>query len=75
MAPSSWPRSLVRWGAAAALAATVLLAGSSAHAARLRVVTFNVAMGIAFGEPMAGMVRTTFTRNRHLARFDVIGLQ
>lgn len=50
-------------------------AARPASAAELRVVTFNIAMGAAFRKPFTGMIRDTFEQNRHLARFDVIGLQ
>jgi endonuclease/exonuclease/phosphatase family metal-dependent hydrolase len=53
----------------------VLFASASAAAADLRVVSFNVAMGAAFRKPFAGLIRSTFTNNPHLRRFDVIGLQ
>ncbi len=54
-----------------------LLATSSARArpVTLRVVTFNVAMGVAFRQPITGLIRRTFEHNAHLERFDVIGLQ
>jgi endonuclease/exonuclease/phosphatase family metal-dependent hydrolase len=46
-----------------------------ARATELRVVTFNVAMGLSFRKPIAGLIRSTFANNEHLRRFDVIGLQ
>jgi endonuclease/exonuclease/phosphatase family metal-dependent hydrolase len=66
------------FGSALLVAVTfVLLFGAArpAHAAELRVVTFNIAMGAAFRTPFTGLIRGTFEENRHLARFDVIGLQ
>jgi len=72
----AWSRSgRVRRALAAALCFVALLAGTTAHAAQLRVVTFNVATGIAFRKPFLGLIRSTFTNNPYLARFDVIGLQ
>jgi endonuclease/exonuclease/phosphatase family metal-dependent hydrolase len=60
----------------ACLAALSVLGGPrSARAAEVRVVTFNIAMGLAFGKTFAGLIRSTFTHNDHLRRFDVIGLQ
>jgi endonuclease/exonuclease/phosphatase family metal-dependent hydrolase len=69
-----------RWRFGPALYAAIallLVLGVSrrAHAAELRVVTFNVAMGAAFRKPFTGLIRGTFEENQHLARFDVIGLQ
>src|SRR5687767_9168782 len=52
-----------------------LLFSAPAAAVELRVVTFNVAMGMAFRKPFAGLIRSTFSENSHLRRFDVIGLQ
>jgi endonuclease/exonuclease/phosphatase family metal-dependent hydrolase len=46
-----------------------------ARAAEVRVVTFNVAMGLAFGKTFAGLIRSTFANNDHLRGFDVMGLQ
>lgn len=63
-------------GSALVAALAVLLSlRARAHAAELRVVTFNIAMGAAFRKPFTGLIRGTFEQNRHLARFDVIGLQ
>jgi endonuclease/exonuclease/phosphatase family metal-dependent hydrolase len=55
--------------------ALVLTCAAPARAKELRVVTFNVAMGSAFGKPISGLIRGTFTNNEYLRRFDVIGLQ
>jgi endonuclease/exonuclease/phosphatase family metal-dependent hydrolase len=53
----------------------VLTASRPAPAAELRVVTFNVAMNLAFRKPFSGLIRSTFANNEYLKRFDVIGLQ
>lgn len=42
---------------------------------KLRVVTFNMAMGLAFRHPISGLIRGTFRENRHVSRVDVLGLQ
>ena len=55
--------------------ALVLVTSTPARATELRVVTFNVAMNLAFRKPFAGLIRSTFVNNEHLKRFDVIGLQ
>jgi len=55
--------------------AVVLGAAPPAPAAELRVVTFNVAMNLAFRKPFTGLIRNTFANNERLRRFDVIGLQ
>jgi endonuclease/exonuclease/phosphatase family metal-dependent hydrolase len=60
---------------AALTVALVLGTAARAEAADLRVVTFNIAMGAAFRTPITGLIRGTFEENRHLTRFDVIGLQ
>ena len=72
---SARDRRRVRSTLAGAFCAILTLASAPAHAAELRVVTFNVAMGMTFKQPFSGLIRSTFTNNRHLARFDVIGLQ
>ena len=60
---------------AVATFALVLVTARPAPAAELRVVTFNVAMNLAFRKPFAGLIRSTFVNNEYLRRFDVIGLQ
>ena len=55
--------------------AFVLVTSTPARATELRVVTFNVAMDLAFRKPFAGLIRNTFVNNEYLKRFDVIGLQ
>lgn len=62
-------------GPAALLLALLLSSTRAARAAELRVVTFNVAMNVAFRKPFTGLIRSTFLNNEHLRRFDVIGLQ
>ncbi|HVR20198.1 MAG TPA: endonuclease/exonuclease/phosphatase family protein [Polyangiaceae bacterium] len=55
--------------------AFVSVAPTPARATELRVVTFNVAMGLLFRKPFAGLIRSTFANNEYLKHFDVIGLQ
>ena len=58
-----------------AVLALVFVTTTPARATELRVVTFNVAMNLAFRKPFAGLIRSTFVNNEYLKRFDVIGLQ
>ena len=66
---------LVRLALVCLAAALVFGRATPARATEVRVVTFNVAMGLAFGKTFAGLIRSTFANNDHLRRFDVIGLQ
>jgi endonuclease/exonuclease/phosphatase family metal-dependent hydrolase len=66
---------LVRFALVCLAAALVFGRTTPARATEVRVVTFNVAMGLAFGKTFAGLIRSTFANNDHLRRFDVIGLQ
>jgi endonuclease/exonuclease/phosphatase family metal-dependent hydrolase len=52
-----------------------LTAAAPAKATEIRVVSFNVAMGVAFGGPLRGLLRGTFEEHEHLRGFDMIGLQ
>ncbi len=69
-------RARVRLAALAlAVFASTLTASTPARAEELRVVTFNIAMGSAFGALLDGLIKDTFAEHHRLQGFDVIGLQ
>jgi endonuclease/exonuclease/phosphatase family metal-dependent hydrolase len=62
-------------GLALLLLASTLAVSAPARATELRVVTFNIGMGTAFGGLLNGLIRDTFAEHDRLRSFDVIGLQ
>jgi endonuclease/exonuclease/phosphatase family metal-dependent hydrolase len=68
-------KALLARGLAFAAFVVSLATATDARATELRVVSFNVAMGAAFGGPLRGLLRETFEEHEHLRGFDVIGLQ
>lgn len=68
-------RRLARRAAFLSTVTLVLSWPARASAARLRVVTFNVAMGLGFRQPFTGWIQSTFEHHSRIEKFDVIGLQ